>query len=736
MFLYFLEFEGNDELSEGAIDALKAFVRVGEAIRKDTGFEGSFSKTLELILANSDQNIAELLLPELLGQSIVSKGSFFAFAAPSMDGKTQFAFVFREVKPLYFPMSETQKSSDKPSQPIYLNFTNHAVTLLKCAKADLELVGPNNAPSASTLKSQHQHKKLYVLGFLKKLAEADDFNANNQTWMQYHANRPKFSFKPLSIEDVTESFKGSCLFLDEFVADPVNTLIRNIARAVGLPCIVANTNTKVANLVDPAGASGSGSSGRPVWSFVVTRLDPAARNALNTEFEYSKTMAKLKELFPAGNPIYEFLVDFDEVQMKRLRPGVAAFVAQILRDYAKEPPHGLQCTLGKFLDHVCSGLAEKIIHRKSQIRTSLNGSIGQIALLLPESYAGFKVAEWTSERKVKSWRQARFLEEHLFYLKNPVDSTNQFATFKPSANDDQLLHVWIYGNLRPWVHEYTFFNSEEFFTITGCLFIPFCGSISYLFHRAEEKTTQLGTSFTQSINPNDVYLDGNALEVQAAVSIARASHFTHCQLKRAFSFKGPLGTEFFKNLIYELISVMRNAVFDNLSFGFPPSLLSFLRALRIPFLYGINHDNALFRKFSSFQNDFFVKTYERTSVATQIDGKFEACFETAPGNFATVDVCCECKNRSADVDASLLNSILDGFEMNEAKLGIVFCRSAVNSLMNDSKFADRCGEKYHVYRLKRSGFKFSFEKCFAKRSYHGKPVMVIIILETLIINPA
>jgi hypothetical protein len=146
-----------------AVSARNSFVRTGLAIRTGHKFESSFMKRLETFLLNRNQNVSELFDSDVVNAQYGFDKSFVAFAAPSMEGKTQSAFVFKDINPLYFPLVD--------SQPIYKNFRNLSNTLNQCARRDFELLG-KQVPTASTLRSTTWFKtRLFTVGFLKTLTE-------------------------------------------------------------------------------------------------------------------------------------------------------------------------------------------------------------------------------------------------------------------------------------------------------------------------------------------------------------------------------------------------------------------------------------------------------------------------------------------------------------------------------------------------------------------------------------
>lgn len=297
-----------------------------------------------------------------------------------------------------------------------------------------------------------------------------------------------------------------------------------------------------------------------------------------------------------------------------------------------------------------------------------------------------------------SWRQPRFLEDHLFCLENPVDSGKTFLTFLPRIqfrHDAKNLQLRIGpATLRPWENEFTCFRAEEFFTIAGCLFISFFGTVTQLFSRTRLLTKMNFASAIKSTNPSEVYLDGNALEVQATVSIMRASHYSMTANVPKFGFKGKLGTDFIGNVINEL---KRNSQYCKVEM--PLSLKNFLEDLRIPFLYRINSPTLdlttdRMARFSSYSDGFYTSPYTRTTRASQIDDKFQ---DFQLSSASDVKVVCECNNRSDKIDAHILNQILSRFVSNRAKLGLIVCREAGTKSDPSSKFALKCLKRnYHV----------------------------------------
>ncbi len=330
----------------------------------------------------------------------------------------------------------------------------------------------------------------------------------------------------------------------------------------------------------------------------------------------------------------------------------------------------------------------------------------------------------------EAWVQARFIEKHLFYLKNPVKADEPwFVTFPPS-HDEGPLHVYkkIDATIScdDWIVHYSEFNPKEFFAIVGCLFIHFTSSVGRILFHAGKYLSSISSSLGQSINLNAVSLDGNSFEVTAAVCTVRATHYTAAD-RAIFSFKGLIGSEFVKNVINEMSYSSR----CTLGVEFPKQLDDFLKRIHVPFLYSISHENADFEVLASLGADhgIFISKYERTSNAAQIDGKFQARFN---GNVAFT-VCCECKNRANLMYSDKLLEILMKFAVHGAKLGLVFCTAFGSTTKPNAKFRVYCRKKrVNVYRvaLERVGGKYNVVPFTEDFEIHENPSNTCIVLET------
>ncbi|NBO24380.1 MAG: hypothetical protein EBU93_03985 [Chlamydiae bacterium] len=780
MIIYFiiLEFVNEATFSDDAIDALKQFIRIGAKIRQDDSFETSKMKLLEDVL----QDRSKIHKYSSTQRNLDYDTCFIALAAPSMEGKTQFAFVLSKVKPLYFPMSGVTIGDEKSNmptdilrnQPIYKNYTSLANTLCNCAIIDLGRVNDGRLLQAGYLKEDYKSTQFLTLGFLMKLVEQANYPAT-QPWMEFHSRRPGFTFTSKSIAQVGTIFEGYALMLDEFKAVAPISFIRNLARAVGLACVVANTNTRIANVVGRN--SSSGSSKESVWSFVLTRLDPAYISVLEGEFKIKKSIANIIKRRAKNDPVRIFFNEYFYRQLEHLRPGVAAFVAKILRDLTTQHHSVNTWNFGQLFDYLGENLKDELIARKKSLQSQI-GLLGHIALLLPETYAdeadqvirkndekdpvnfepkndekdpvnGEDIDNDASSKAEdsnlivgkKDFKQKRFLEYHLFYLINPVDkSLDWFITFPAEEIETEL------GSIDPpclrivnkdskdvlenWEFEYTEFNRKEMLTLIGCQFIQFTYPVSKILKKADSARKRQVESLLSSQNPNAVSSDGNSFEVLSAGCVVKASHYFHLKgSPPVHTFQGIPADNFIKNIIYEM-GYTNDAVSRNI--WVPSDLLEILQSIKIPFLYSINRKDAAFDKFCNISQDFFVKTYVRTSNSDQIDGKFEVHTPQGPQIIA-----CECKNHADSIGTTILETaIRNSINLHDAKFIFIFCTVFVGTSTQNSQFTRLCDSKrVNVYRIERQENRLAKLVPFWRNfKIHQNPNRICIIFESNIIN--
>lgn len=698
-----------------------------------------------------------------MDMALETNRSFVAIAAPSMEGKTQAAFTLRRVKPLYFPLSEAASGLDCVyNQSIYRNFHPHALVLKDCAESDEKVI--RTYTSTTSLLSTHIAKKFWTLGFLKRMVEVSQLNFDMaDNWMTYYSNIANFDFEPASIDSIpSDYFSQFCLFLDEFSAHTWAIFVRNLSRAVGMKCVCSNTNTRVANLVGTGSSSGAGE--HPVWSAVVTKLNPASELHLDETFQLNESIQRIKDvlLLDTANQertgrVLRFLNNLRIVQLKNVRAGVAVYIAKALKFYAEslEDENGT-VTIGKLMDFVISQVSNDLKNRKPSLEIQDAAAYGKIALLLPETYE----TNATVNQEIIStfWNQPLFLEHHLFYLHNPqVGGSWLFLTFPPAPdNPNRSLRVY---PRKIWDDEYTYLKKNEIFTILACLFVHYSLPVARILHMAKNQTSKRSSNVFASPNREALKLSGNDLEVSVAATVTDASQhsFDHQTVqirhlrtaarlnayRTVYSFSGQNGTEFIKNLIVNLIidtGFQMNpdnrispisVSFDNsVNFNLARDLLD---KCLIPFLYSINNPIPMLESFSDAQSGFFLSSYSRTKDKDQVDGKFKMLFDGQPACVAS-----ECKNWRSNIGVGILKKILEKASKHDnCLLSIVFCSSSVNPVAASACLTYCETERINVYRVVRpipSQYSYNIVPYFRNDKIYSAPRMTCIIFESSNIN--
>ncbi len=329
--------------------------------------------------------------------------------------------------------------------------------------------------------------------------------------------------------------------------------------------------------------------------------------------------------------------------------------------------------------------------------TTSFGFIGKVALLLPESYADIVLPivgddddelmkdddefQYEDERKYREngviadyfeglrnepevFKHRRFLESHLFYLKNPSEPSRWIFITYPSKGDDitlgtsKGLQVYDPRGMRSWDHEATEFNKHDFLTIVGCLFIRFPTSTGRLLTHAQAAIQAKGASVVNSQNLKALKRDGNSFEVSAAVCVCDSSHYEVlpsgiCR----YTFKSQKGDSFVRNVIFNLTLWPGLRKGEIIKVTIPSNLSTLLSSATIPFLFSIDNYNEtvdfLLEKCNAsllhrddpnllpnllVNQGFVVQQYERTSDFEQIDGKFSFLSNQVRHNFV-----CDCK---------------------------------------------------------------------------------------------
>lgn len=675
---------------------------------------------------------------------------FVALAAPSMEGKTQSAFVLEDVRPLYFPLSivndqtykQISSSEQFKTQNIYENYKSLTLALYRYANEDMieikNLYRGDQSIGANSIKNTLNNYPSRVLGFLAALAEdaRRPQVQNHSSWMRYHSIRPSFSFERIRISDVenlADRFKGFVLFLDEFVGTPWAIYVRNFARAIGLTCLVANTNTKVANLVGSENTSGA--SGFIIWSIVITSLGPSSIDIINRlcQLTYSIESIKRNSSDPGVNV---FLNNFVHEQIKHLRPGMAMFLSESIVQYAQLNHQNIN--LKDFLDNVLKNTSMKMRVRKFRDGDDLVWQCANIGLFLSESFE-----QSSPNSNDYSWfcQGFSFLQNHLYYLVNPIGNANWIFLTNPPIQSSKCLR-FLYSNiLGDWKNERTFFDHKDTGTILSCLYLGFQSTITGILSRAEAEILQNPFNVFNAQNEKALKRNGNALEVSAAISIIDASQHSFGTLNgyfydETFSLSGQNGIDFIKNLLMNLINTTFETkkcfLFFKLSFDdCICDLANIFKRMHVPFIYSLNREDEFLNLLNSVSNSVYLKKFERTSDSEQIDGKFEFKLD---GREQVAVV--ECKSRVDKISSTIIYEILKKSEPQNPKLIFIFCDEIASLSNEESKLTKFCNDKMiNVYKVERSRRnRESFIIIVPFYEVIEDPAVICLIFESTIIN--
>ena len=718
-----------------------------------------------------------------LFQELVKKNSklsastaFIALAAPSFEGKTQSAFLDGDVKPLYFSFVNRVENP----QSIYMNFIEISNKLKALAEEDMktieQFVPCSKEDSRASLQEristtflyQNPAIKLWSFGFLKALAENLKAKAEkNKTisWMELLAGDFDFDYEQASIEECLkrDSFKDLYLFLDEFIADDWALLLRNAARAVGMTCVVANTNSRIANVVGTSNSSRV--DGPVVWSIVFTELNWADLKLLDDFFDFTGSINKICELCPRDE-LEAVSAFFVALKGSLKRPGIAIIIAKALKQFADENISG-QFSLGTLADFVSGFLVKEFSLRKPGMVEEDDGIQGKLGLSFPQSFErvtaninkSLKACRSPDDfilDRAKLCNKADYLKHHLYYLTNPQSNDSSiFLTFGPAkttTKSSKPLRVYCNGKLMSWTRELSHFKREDFGTLMGCLFVPVVDSVGQFlmerglvnYARPERRTTDSHNDSLKSAN------SGNELEVAAATIVTESSRHEHDD-QDCYTFAGQNGQDFVKNIVRNMILYLaeENEI-EPLSITFDNSKLFdlglYFQSCHVPFLYGWNRGNEVFDHLSAFnRHSFYVSKLSRSANKDEIDASmpFKYVLSTGDEHFIDSHIAIECKNFFEAADCTELCSILTKARKGTFPLSFVFAQkfSKTSQPINPKKpevshLTRLCKkEKINLYRvIKTDSMTFKIVPFEAKTKIVKNPNLICLLFETDRIN--
>ena len=711
---------------------LDKYIRIGAIIREDESFTNSTMDFLDRMsagisnyflgdsnvllhgaLVNADDtsvNPADIFLPN----AAHFDSAFIALAAPSLEGKTQSAFIIRRSKVLYFVIEVNYPNTRLPvtAQPIYRCFNSPSRKLSELALADMAQVSGEKR-SATELAQLDESKKLHVLGYFAALMQMAS-TVPTEDWIGTFATLSDFPFEPLSVGQFVETFQATpvhnriSVFLDEFKGDAsgYGPFVRNLCRAVGVACIVANTNSNIANLVSSAAATSRATDRNDCWSVVFKRLNPVAKALLNP---IKANLERVKNLClgpdPSANASEVFDKLFGEVLLKS-RPGIAVFLVDAVKKAVPlfETKPESKRSLAAFLQLCLAEVADEIISRKPNVSASPFSMIAKIGLHLEQA---FRPDEPVKEDTLSCFRHHRHMQDHLFYLNNPVQPDKCiFLAFKNKHSVWETLQIFRSSAAKgdDWSLHYTSFNSEEFFTLLVCLNVALTFTVFSIMNNDFFRNATRNVSDAQNLLA--LKLPGNHLEVSVAASVADASQHLRVQnghlIDLACSLEGVNGKAFLENLLLNsLVGMARLDDCKHLIFG--AELIGFHRFLSnitVPFLYGINRRDPVLEQLNAVPElGFFVDHYRRPADSSQIDGVFSFRTESPQNSTLLETAAVECKNIRDEMNVTKLNGIIERLLTARARLAFVFCND-FKPAAKKSKLLETCKNRVNIYYVK------------------------------------
>ena len=453
--------------------------------------------------------------------------TFVALAAPSLEGKTQTAFTIRSANVLYFVLAVT--SIEEGFQDIYKPFTNLSKTLKTVAQTDLGRLGLRNIdtddpPSAGDLATTHGTKYLYLPGFLLNIMKQAHARRQQNfpvqeypqlpNWMHFYANElMPFDTEPITIENfISESAAlgdNFCLFLDEFLDKSWAVYIRNFARAVGIACVVSNTNTNITNLVSKGADTSKGTGLNECWCIVFRRLG----NFIADERTVRALVEGIRRRSdtPDDTRFDDLLLDW----LLKSRPGIVVWALDALEALLTAlNDEGVsfaqtrgERNFGTFLQFVVTHVAKELSVRKGKMVFELSGNVGKLGLLTRTAFT--LTAHEATRENAAVFNSISFLRNHLYYVQNPTESAlDFFLVFRPQARS-KLLRIFKNDAFVAWNKQRTFFRKDKLLTHLACLNIRLHRPTNLILKYAKAKLMSKDFSIVDLPNLSALKLSGN-----------------------------------------------------------------------------------------------------------------------------------------------------------------------------------------------------------------------------------
>lgn len=686
-------------------DALEEYVENGKSIIKSNSYPGSNMQMIGEFARNPNEFLKKHSLELSIESSFRLDRVFLTLAAPSYEGKTQTAFTLPSVNVLYFNMVAADYETGMRS--IFSHFARHSRLLKYVAYLDTEALNfPEQAPSADYLLSEPARKPLYVLGLWLELMQQSAGKAKQPAnadlnWMKFYASEMKpFNCKKVPIENFMTHMKALnlpfCLFLDEFLAEKWCHYVRNLALAVGLPCIVANTSIKhLMTLTDQDVAAEEGHC----FSLVFRRLDKIDKDnkdLLKIDATMQALKSRCKDYKLASK---EFDILFNEA-LYNCNPGVAFLFAQeaekLLKDLSRNKSgNSKDLTVESLLKSLAREVAFAFCWCKCGMSSSLNGQVAKLGLLTDVSYSNSAPLDENDN----IFHFIQFMNCHLYHLIDPTGKdADYFLTFRPIGRSSSL-RIAKDSQFVDWTLPLTAFDSDDLLTRLACACMSMCRSTnSVLLCAVDERMLESCYRFSSK---NLIALSGSNFKWSAAVACVEASCHELASTPESgapfqnFTFRGVNGVDWIRNVISNCDF---SEFFDKRCEGFrDEGLNNWLKSLHIPFLYGINNPNAILDALTNNPSTgVFAKNYHLSINDSVIRGSFELLQYDNEGNATPRTCVIECKNLADPQNAITLDDHLESvIEEKELPALFVIFTDKSPSAAEKNSITTTC-EKFHL----------------------------------------
>ncbi len=410
---------------------------------------------------------------------------FIALAAPSMTGKTQMAFSISSKIPLYLINSKSN------SQPIYFPFEPLSFDFLNCALTD------NNKMLKSLLRDKDKEVitatdfvklkdfKSKTLGLLSHLVDDAELYFSNPDaqkeyshWLHYYRRDRVIDFKPMSINEFYLNANLNLLrdkyfiFIDEFAAESNLIFVRNLCRYLGISCVLASTNARVANLIGKSTISGSGGAPPGPWSVVFNKLPTLLPSQIDHK---SSVFTKLIDLAGKTSTVemkkMTKLASFLKQQCKVSRPGFSSMIFDSIEDVIDAHYASELLSKDLFVDDFFQFLIDELLifikNRKPKAFSSAVGKWSNMILLHGDCFDR-TYSDSSSIRSTPS-SSAYLIDSHFFNVRRPPKSLEETKPFLLMRRNEEEFPFYVPALENDQFAIQSYFDRDEELLMICCL---------------------------------------------------------------------------------------------------------------------------------------------------------------------------------------------------------------------------------------------------------------------------